>query len=204
MSKSYRQQLQDIRREIGIIANDFSYQLAKKAEQDLKDAHKQIIDNFYSAHDPNSYNRKEGLYDSIIPQGVRHSDASKSNIASIVVGSFRMQDHYNTGATPDNIFDLMWNKGVRGLPKRGLNPLEKSYCFYNNHFEQGEVWRNPYWSGFGEPYHNQFITAITMGGKTTKVGIPNNVMTEFVNNWDKFGGKQACNEVSKIIKNKYK
>ena len=200
--KSYVQQFEDIKREIGMMANDFAHELAIQAEKDLISAHKQIIDNFYSAHDPNSYNRKEGLYDSIIPQGVHHTEKVRTYNATVKIGSLRMDDHYR--ANPDIVFDLMWNRGVRGLPKRGVNPLEHSYSFYDNHFEEGQVWINPYWSSQGDPYHNKFITTITMNGKSTKEGVPNQVMYEFVDNWDKFSGKKLCNEVKKKIKNKYK
>lgn len=202
MSKSYIQQFQDIKREIGVMANEFANKLAQQAEKDLINAHKQIIDNYYAAHDPLSYNRQEGLYDSIIPQGVEHSEQSKTYNASVRVGSFKMDDHYN--ATPDIIFDLMWNRGVRGLPKRGVNPLSHSFTFRGNHFEEGQPWINPYWSSSGEPYHNKFFTVVTMNGKTTKKGVPNQVMYDFVTNWDVFSGKNACNEISKEIKNKYK
>lgn len=205
MAKSYRKQFNEIRTEIGNIGTSFAIELAKQAEKDLIKAHHQIISNFYAAHDPNSYNRQEGLYDSIIPQGINHHN-SKSNTyqAGVVVGSFRMDDHYNGDATPDNIFDLMWNKGVRGLPKYGQNPLSHSYSFYNHHFNEGEKWRNPYWSGTGDPYHNIFLTKVTMGSYTTKEGVPNVVMRDFVNHWKEANGLKACDKLYKQIKNKYK
>ena len=203
MSKSYKQQLHDIKQEIGIMANDFAKKLAKQAENDMIAAHKQIIDNFYNAHDPNSYNRKEGLYNSIIPQKTEHDEfKSKTYSATVKIGSFNMEDHYR--ANPDIVFDLMWNRGVRGLPKRGINPLEHSFSFKGNSFEKGEIWVNPYWSSTNDPYKNKFITTITMNSKTTNPGVPNQVMYEFVDNWDKFSGKKSCDEISKIIKRKYK
>ena len=209
MVKSFVQQIQNIKREIGVMANDFTYKLAKQAEKDMIDAHKQIIDNFYSAHDPNSYNRKEGLYDSIIPQEVEHTNQTRSYQATVKVGSFRMEDHYR--ANPDIIFDLMWNRGVRGLPKRGTERiLNKSYVFgfgknktYYDYGENPRYWENPFWSSTGDPYHNKFITVITMNGKTTSAGVPNQVMYEFVNNWDKFSGKISCKKISDEIKHKY-
>ena len=205
MSKSYRKQLNEIRTEIGNIGTSFAIELSKQAHEDLIEAHHQIIDNFYAAHDPSSYNRYGGLYDSIIPQGINHH-SSKTNTyqASVVVGSFRMDDHYKGDITPDNVFDLMCNKGVRGLPRVGLTPLDHNYSFYDNHFEEGEKWVNPYWSGQSEPYHNIFLTKISMGAYTTKKECtPHQAMSDFVNNWDKASGKDACNRLYKKIKSKY-
>lgn len=204
MSKSYRKQLNDIRTEIGNIATTFSSELSKQAHEDLIEAHHQIIDNFYAAHDPSSYNRYGELYNSIIPQGTNHVGVNTYQ-TSVVVGSFRMDDHYNGDTTPDNIFDLMWNKGVRGLPRVGSTPLDHSYSFYNNHFEEGQKWVNPYWSGQNEPYHNIFLTKISMGGYTTnKECTPHQAMSDFVKNWDKASGNETCKKVYKEIKNKYK
>jgi hypothetical protein len=208
VGKSYREQLNDIRTEIGNIATSFSKGLAEQAHEDLKAAHRQIIDNFYAAHDPNSYNRKEGLYDSIIPQGVNHSSNKKNTYeASIVVGSFRMDDHYRGDITPDNIFDLMWNKGVRGLPKIGMDTLDHNYTWLETFYDYGNNprrWENPYWSGQDEPYHNIFLTKITMGSYTTKkASVPNIAMIDFVNHWKQANGKKACDKLYKEIKNKY-
>lgn len=209
MKKSFKKQIDNIKREIGVMANEFSYELSKQAEIDMINAHKQIIDNFYSAHDPKTYNRKEGLYNSIIPQGVNHGENSRSYEASVKIGSFRMDDHYR--ANPDIVFDLMWNRGVRGLPKRGTERiLDKSYIWglgknktYYNYGENPRYWENPFWSSTEDPYHNKFITVITMNGKTTSAGVPNQVMYEFVNNWDKFSGKISCKNIANKIKNKY-
>lgn len=209
MKKSLKKQIDDIKRELGFIANEFSYKLAKQAETDMINAHKQIIDNFYSVHDPKKYNRKEGLYNSIIPQGVIHRENKMSYEAGVRIGSFRMEDHYR--ANPDIIFDLMWNRGVRGLPKRGTERiLNKSYVFgfgknktYYDYEENPRYWENPFWSSTENPYHNKFITVITMNGKTTSAGVPNQVMYEFVNNWDKFSGEVSCKKISDEIKHKY-
>ena len=206
MSKSYRKQLIDIKTEIGNIGTSFAKGLAEQAHEDLRLAHKQIIDNFYAAHDPNSYNRREGLYDSIIPQGVNSTDKTNTYQASIVVGSFRMDDHYRGDTTPDNIFDLMWNKGVRGLPKFGLDTLRHNYTWLDKLYDYGDNprrWENPYWSGKNEPYHNIFLTKIKMGNYVTKEGVPNVVMIDFVNHWIEANGLNACNKVYKQIKNKY-
>jgi len=209
LDKSYRKQLNDIKTEIGNIGTSFAIELSKQAHNDLIAAHKQIIDNFYAAHDPNSYNRKEGLYDSIIPQGINHHPSKKNTYqASIVVGSFKMDDHYRGDITPDNVFDLMWNKGVRGLPRIGLDVLNHNYTWLNKLYDYGDnprKWENPYWSGKNNPYHNIFLTRITMGKYTTKeASVPNIAMIDFVNNWKQANGLTACKKLYKEIKNKYK
>lgn len=208
MGKSYRKQLIDIKNEVSNIGTSFAMEISKQAHKDLISAHHQIISNFYAAHDPNSYNRQEGLYDSIIPQGINHHP-SKTNTyqVAVVVGGFNMNDHYRGDATPDNIFDLMWNKGVRGLPKKGTDTLSHNYIWLDKFYDYGDKprrWENPYWSGKDEPYHNIFLTKITMGKYTTpKEGTPHQVMSDFVNHWDKANGKGACKEAYKKIKNKY-
>lgn len=207
MNKSYREQFNDIRTEIGNIGTSFAIGLSKQAHQDLIDVHRQIIDNFYAAHDPNSYNRQEGLYDSIIPQGVNHHPTKTNTYqASIVVGSFNMDDHYRGEITPDNVFDLMWNKGVRGLPRIGLNTLDHNYTWQGTFYDYGDNprrWENPYWSGQDEPYHNVFLTKIKFGDYTTKLGVPNIVMMDFVNHWKEANGLKTCDKLYKEIKNKY-
>ena len=193
MNKSYRKQLNDIRTEIGNIGTSFAKGLAEQAHEDLRMAHKQIIDNFYAAHDPNSYNRREGLYNSIIPQGVNATSKTNTYQASIVVGSFKMDDHYRGNITPDNVFDLMWNKGVRGLPKIGKSPASN-----------GEKWHNPTWiSRYGER-ENVFRTSVTIGGYTSIEGTPSQVMDDIANHWSEANGEAACEKVLKKIKDKYR
>ena len=48
-----------------------------------------------------------------------------------------MMDIYNI--SPDNVFDLMWNQGIRGLPKESSDGS----------------WVNPYWNP--EIYQNIFL-----------------------------------------------
>lgn len=204
MLKSFNEQLRKIKKEVERMAEDFAYDLAHQAEQEMRLAHKQIIDNFYKGHSTTSYHRRGGLYNSLIPQEV-YSIKSKSYNASIVVGSFNMKDHYRKGATPDNVFDLMWNQGIRGLPKQGTEPLSKSFTFYGNHFEQGEIWVNPYWSGSDGPYHNLFTTTISIGKYKTKTpGTPADVMADFVEHWGMTNGIDACKRISNEIKNRFK
>lgn len=201
-SSGYRQQLINIKTDVGKIASKLAHGLAEEAEKDLIKAHDQIIDNYYKAHDPNSYNRKHNLYNALTSHQIsqRHRTiGGQVFTASVVVGYEDMNDVYR--APVETIFDLMWNKGVRGLPHHGNNPLNKSwtnpvtgeYYSYNN-----EKWVNPYWDL--RIYHNVFTTSITIGKYTSKVGVPNNVMKDIVNHWWQANGEETCNKLINKIK----
>ena len=202
MSSSYRQQFKNIKADVGKIASKLTKGLAERAEKDLIKAHDQIIDNYYQAHDPSSYNRNHNLYNALINHKIKKrsfTNIKKGYTASIVVGNTDMNDIYRIST--DVVFDLMWNKGVRGLLQHGNTPLNKSWTnpITGIHYSyEGENWLNPYWSGKGEPYHNVFITSISIGSYTTKIGIPNNVMKDFVLHWWQASGESTC---EKLINN---
>ncbi len=200
LNKDIRKEFNKVKQELSYISKYFINGLAKQANNDLKEVHEMIINDFYDSYDPSSYNRSYGLYNSLITNEIYESKDKNIN-ATITIGSFGMQDYYSGDMNPDNIFDLMWNKGVRGLPKRGLNPLNHTYSFAGNTFYEGERWENPYWDP--EEYNNIFLTQIKLGRYTSIKGTPHNVMKDITSNWSKAKGKDTCNRLLKEIKNKY-
>lgn len=171
-TKGIYTQFREIESEVLKIAKTMASDLSKEVVKDLKEAHNQIMKNYYTAYTPSGsrkYNRTKNLYhNSIIPQDPIASWDMYD--AGVVVGSFRMNDNYNI--SKDNVFDLMWNKGVRGLPKIGTRILEN-----------GEKWHNPFWqSHYGEK-GNVFRTSISISGYTTKEGTPAQVMADLTNHW---------------------
>lgn len=188
-SKSIYGQFKDIEKEVQQMANDIAKELSKEVVKDLKDVYKQIMDDFYDSYRPDRYVRTKNLYrNAIIEQ--HPIPVWNSYDSGIVVGSFNMFDNYNI--SPDNVFDLMWNKGVRGLPKVGTRTLE-----------DGGTWRNPTWkSQYGER-ENVFRTSVTLGGYTAQ-GTPAQVMANITNHWKEAGGEVTCDRIAKEIKNKYK
>lgn len=203
MSDSIKKQINQIKSEIGRMGSDFTKGIAKQIEEDFHDVHQMIIDQFYDAHDPSKYNRSYGLYNSARTYCIKNKTNSNYTVGINVSSDF-MQDYYKT--EKENVFDLMWIHGVRGLPKQGNLPLSLSYTFQGHSFQAGERWENPYWSGESDPYHNIFIPTIHYGNYTTnsKMKTPNNVMYDFVMNWDKANGKATCDRLYKEIKNRYK
>lgn len=204
-SSSYRQQLKNIKSDVGKIASNLAKGLAERAEKDLIKAHDQIIDNYYQAHNPSSYNRKHNLYNALINHTIKKRNRTiggKVYTASVTVGNTDMNDIYR--ASTETVFDLVWNKGVRGLPHHGNTLLTKSWTnpITGIHYSyEGENWLNPYWSGKSEPYHNIFTTSIKIGTYTTKVGIPNNVMKDLVTHWWQANGDRTCDELINKMKN---
>ena len=198
--KSTREQLRNIKESIGLLGGEFAKQLARQASRDMQDLHTEIVRQFYDSYDPNRYNRSYGLYNSLIPQPVIQT-GNKEYEGKIVVGSFGMEDYYGPGATPDNVFDLMWNKGVRGLPHHGAHPLNKTYNWQGITFHEGERWFNPYWSGQDDPYRNLFRAHISMGAFETE-GTPHQVMKDFVFHWKFASGLEACDRIYRQLKNK--
>lgn len=182
MFRRISQQVGYIERDVRNICNSFAEDVSLQAAEDLKEAHQKIIDKYYDAYDPNKYNRSYNLYDSgIIQEPIKKGDGKFSS--GIVIGSFNMLDIYNI--SPDNIFDLTWNEGIRGLPKES---------------EDGN-WVNPYWDQ--SEYANEFRTSIKVGKYKTIEGTPDEVFEDFVNNWGKSNGKQACKQAENRIKAKY-
>ena len=194
-TKSIYRQFREIEKDVLNIANNIVKDLSKEVVKDLKNAHEEIMKNYYEAYTPkaytpkgrNKYVRTKNLYhNSIILQDPYPSwDIYDSGV---VIGSFRMNDNYNI--SPDNVFDLMWNKGVRGLPKIGLRTLD-----------DGEKWQNPFWkSKYGER-ENVFRTSITIGNYTTREGTPAQVMADLTNHWKEACGEDACTRITKKYTN---
>lgn len=180
--KRVSQQIGYIERDVNNICDVFAKEVSYQASEDLKDAHQQVIDKFYDAYNPNKYNRSYNLYNS----GIVQKPIKKGNgvyTSGIIVGSFDMMDIYNI--SPDNVFDLTWNQGIRGLPKES---------------ENGD-WTNPHWDQ--SKYQNEFRTSIKIGNYSTFEGTPDEIFDDFVNHWDIANGKQACKQAEEIAKAKF-
>ncbi len=191
--KSYFKQFDSIKKDLKHIQKTLNQQLSEKAEKDLIKAHDMIIYQFYAGHKPTSYHRHGigGLYNSI----VEHKNLGTK--AYILVGAQDMEEHYRTSAS--NVFNLMWNEGVRGLPLKGSKPLDHSYQWLGKTYDKGEVWENPYWSGELSPYHNIFAPSLVFGNYKTQHRFPTDIMEEFVNNWDKAYGVEHCEKIVKTL-----
>lgn len=200
VSKSLKQQIDEIKRDVNKKSEKLTKELSKEAMKDLVDVHKSIIADFYS-YQPKSYKRTFELRDhsriNQLPMKINHGW-----ISGIVVGSFSMQDTYSGDITPDNIFNLMWMKGVRGLPRVGSRILTNSWLFGGIYYDYGEnprKWENPYWSWDSEPYENVFKTSAKINKKTTDYGTPHQVMCSAIYIWGKAQGKSLCNKYAKTI-----
>lgn len=192
MGNAYSKEFDNIRKDLKRIKNITEKELCLKAEFDMVKMQKNIVTLFYKSYTPNSYKRKNDLYDSLLSHNIRN------NTARITIGGKNMYSHGRHGEySGDYIFNLIWNEGIRGLPYMGTNELTKSYCFYDHHFEAGEIWRNPYWSGEQEPWKNIFMPRISYGNVILQ-GTPNDVYEYFIENWWEVQGLNYC---EKLIKN---
>jgi hypothetical protein len=170
-----------IRKDVNELALNLSKGLANKAKQDMVRAFNYIITDFYKKHDPEYYNRTYNLRNTLISNRTYSMNNNKCR-AIINVGSSKMNE-YNNRTTSGNVYNLMWIKGVRGLPKIGTSG-----------------WVNPAWSGEGNPYHNIFNTSIIVDEYTTQnKATPHNVMADFINNWGIIGINECNKIVNKII-----
>lgn len=186
--------------EIGDFIQDFaqrlSHDLAEQAEEDMIEAHKNIVKDFYDSYTPSSYKnkRREVLYDTLVGHRF-YSRVKYKYSAKIEVGSSNMLDHYRT--EPENVFDLFWNHGVRGLPPQGSNPLTHDFTWLGKSWNKGERWRNLYWNL--EKYKNIFATNIN--NEIDGEHKPHFAMREFVKQWGKKHGQKECEQiVNKIVK----
>lgn len=210
MSSSFYKQFRWLEKELKNTADELVSNISDSAEKDLIEAHDQIITNYYKKYpNPRYYHRKglNGLYATII----KHT--SKKGIARVLISSDEMSHHndYKGIDRSDLIFDLMWERGIRGLPKKGSTPLTHSFDwrgfdgkakFPVNYGTEGQVWKNPYWNQ--QKYKNEFRTKIRIGSFTsTKEGTPNLVMLDFVNTWGDKRGVEVCDDVANKMSKKY-
>ena len=188
MADSLTTQIKTIKEDVDKISQQFTLELSKHVVEDLTNTFVEIVDNFYDAYpDPERYVRTHNLYNAILPQNPIQK-GKKGFSSGIVVGSFNMLDNYDI--SPDNVFDLFWNKGVRGLPKVGTRILDST----------GEKWTNPTWeSKYGE-YENVFRTQVALGTYISVIGTPHQVMKDITEHWGDAKGILACDEVYKKLK----
>lgn len=197
-------ELDDIKQDVKNIAGEISQKLAKQAENDMIAAHEQIVGQYYGGHNPSTYHRHKkspAIKKTLISHLTRKSRGENSYYARVKIGSTDMPDHTRkgySGVNQDNVFDLVWNQGVRGLPEEGSAPLTKSYTWLNHSFNVGDIWINPYW---GEKYHNVFSPIIEMDGYSTRnPGTPDKVFQEFVDSWWDDIGSNRCDDIMSAFK----
>lgn len=200
-SKSIHQQIRYIKDDVKNRADKMATRIAYEAAMDLVATHTSIMTDFYT-YSPNSYRRTGNLRNnSLIPQITPRKEGETWK-AGITVGSFRMANIYGKGATPDNIFNLMWMKGIRGLPKVGSEILSHSWTWkdgYHDYMENPRKWENPYWSGESKPYENVFKTNMKIGSKTTPNGTPHQVMCSVISLWGNDRGKEICDKYARYF-----
>ena len=218
------QQVNSIIQDVHTKATTISSEMSRAAEIDLLRVHDQIIGQYYGSYKPKSYKRHSlgGLYytaDSHKSKPIGNSGLTQR--ASLVVSNRLMPERYRIDSSV--IFDLMWNHGVRGLPHHGNTPLNKTYNWYASglssdhhcgyfdtpdgqlhqgwfvHYQEGERWTNPFWSGNSEPYSNIFLAKVTYQKyKATKAEVPHLALLHFTENWTETGNEYLKNIVDKI------
>ena len=171
-SSGIYKQLQDIKQDVGKIANKIARGVAQKALEDMQAVHSMIMIQYYNGYSPirtytyispktglehkaSGYRRTGNLgANSIIPKGVTQIGEHGFK-AAVQIGSSGMSDYTNNmGRTfpASGVFDLVWNMGNRGLPPD-----------YPGHVELFSVGLN--------------YNGISMSGT------PDNAMNEFMNQW---------------------
>lgn len=189
MIKPISDQFADIKRESNQMAAALAKQVAETARKDLAKAQEKIIDNYYEDYSPSSYNRKGGLYKTLLERDKKVHGSDKSYTASIEVGTEDMGNHYGSHSRPDigaeNIFDLVWIDGIRGLPDHG----------------DATGWVNQY---YGAQWHSDCKLPLEYGGASIGAGTPNDVLEEFKNTWGETCGSKACDKAFNAVKNSYK
>lgn len=138
MSSNASQIISDIKADVVKMAHKICRGIAEVALFDMREAHSEIMSSYYGGYTPvdsytfynygkdgkfysgrtHGYRRTGNLRDnSIIPLNVvSHGDTAS---ASIQVGSANMDSYINSSGaifSADKVFDLVWNKGIRGLP----------------------------------------------------------------------------------------
>lgn len=199
---TYWKELQKVLDDLDMMQHEFSKQLADKAERDLVDAHQSIIAEFYSGHSPRSYHRRSmGLDQTILDHKSQAGNAKGRYTASVRVGSQDMGPHGNRDdISRDNVFDLVWNSGIRGLPEQGASPLSHDVRWLGHYFAAGEIWHNPFWSGEGTPYHNIYKAKYVADSGSTIEGSPHAVMTDLVKRWGKLSGGAYADKIADSLR----
>ena len=195
--KPYWKQLEEIVKDLDKIKASFENGLAAAAEKDMIKAHDTIVSNFYAGHDPSSYRRlgdaSQDLYSTIADHNHgrnQYGGYAMARISSEDMGPHGRARKSRPDITKDNVFDLVWNEGIRGLPREGVTPLA----------DTDDVWHNPYWSGRGPDWHNVFRTQVRGLRGSTRMGTPRAVMDDFVNRWGYLNGSKHADDIARTIR----
>lgn len=128
-NKSYSQQIKAIKEDVRQTTNKITRDLAKEAKKDMEKASWNIIFNYYDSYYYKNINRTKyyfrtfNLYNMFSQKHPIDDGIDNGHKASLTVTSLFMLDNYgskNHRITPDNVFDLVWNAGHRGLPYQSL------------------------------------------------------------------------------------
>ena len=188
MGSGIYKQLMDIKQDVGKIANKIASGVAKKALEDMKTAHSNIMDSYYGGYTPrtyysyespktgmrivtNGYRRTNNLRNnSIVPQGIVKVGEHGFK-ATVEIGSANMDNYTNNmGITfpSSGVFDLVWNDGNRGLPPQ-----------YRGHVELFSI--------------STSVEGISMSGT------PENAMQQFMDQWGLVVGTKEADRIAHSI-----
>lgn len=105
--------IKELKQSIGKLSSNFVKEIAIEASKDLEQEHNKIVKLYYDGYEPNRWDRSYGLYNTIVYNKVINTSRQHWK-AEIYIDSNNMDNYYNT--PPENVFDLMWNENIRGLP----------------------------------------------------------------------------------------
>lgn len=149
MSQSIGAQIKKIKDDVRNECKKITRKCAKQACEDLSEAHGTILDSYYNSYDPKYYKRTFNLYNSLLSEGV--VAVSNGFRASVVSTGYMMNDNYKI--SPDYVFGLVWNEGIRGLRNQNL-PRWDSIAAYRG------------FSFHGSTPHEAMVNAVNGWGAT--------------------------------------
>lgn len=130
VTKSYSEQFnlikKDIRKSYDGIVNDMS----REAKKDLDKAATDIIYDFYNSRIPDYYIRTDNFKTSLIKNSITKYGQDNGKMAYVVLSSIPMDELYH--AEKDFVFDVIWNRGIRGLPGQNLQPKWYPHVMIDN------------------------------------------------------------------------
>lgn len=191
-SSSMTALINSIHQDISRIANKIAHGVATVALEDLREAHSQIMDDYYDGYDPitgsypfqypdkqtgesrigyaHGYVRSGNLANSFIADGVfgagKHSFVAKTH-----AGADNMSDYVNSSGRTfpaAGVFELVWNQANRGMPSG-----------YRGHIGTFSINASP--------------LGVSIGGS------PDNAMAEFVDRWGATRGGEVADQIAHSI-----
>lgn len=166
---SYGKQIEAIKNDVRKTVSKITADLANKANKDMQKVFNTIIQNYYysyteQTHKPLYYHRTYNLYNMVVPQPIDEV-GRYGHSATLRVTCMFMNDNYNI--SPQNVYDLVWNMGFRGVPYK---------------FEEWQEW---------DP------EVKIEGGETITLDNPHELMILYLEKWKDIGAKYAHNLIYK-------